>query len=159
MGTATSTDAEASTASTGPALVDPRAPRFGQTLTASLLALAVVLQQPLLVGLVTVVLVVAVATRWRVDVWGLLWRHAASRFVAPPAEREPAAPHRFAKLLGAAFTLVASGLLLLGGLVVTAGYGVAALVALLAGVAAALDICVGCRFYRKMGAVRRLGLV
>jgi hypothetical protein len=101
----------------------------------------------------------AVAPRGRVDIWGLLWRHAASRFVAPPAEREPAAPHRFAKLLGAAFTLVVSGLLLLGGPAATAGYGVAALVALLAGVAAVLDICVGCRLYRQVGVVRRLGLV
>lgn len=159
METATAAEGDAQAGPAVSALVDPRAPRFGQTLTAGLLTLAIVLQQPLLVGIVTAVLVSAVVTRWRVDPWGLLWRHGASRFVDPPAEREPAAPHRFAKLMGAGFTLVASGLLVVSGPATVAGYVVAGLVALLAGIAAALDICVGCRLYRQVGFFRRLGLV
>lgn len=159
METAHSTDEGALTDANGPALVDPRAPRFGQTLTAGLLTLGILLQQPLLIVIVTTVLVGAVLTRWRVDAWGLLWRYGASRFVAPPAERDHAAPHRFAKVMGAAFTLVATGLLLAGGPFTVAGYVVAGLVALLAGVAAALRICIGCRLYRQVGFVRRLGLV
>jgi hypothetical protein len=151
--------ARAQAAVAGHAMVDPRAPRFGQTLTATLLAVAIVLRLPALVGVVTVVLTAAVLTRWRVDGWGLLWRHVATRFVAPPAEHEAAAPHRFAKLLGAAFTLVAAGLLLVGGAVTPVGYAVAGLVALLAGLAAGLDVCIGCRLYRQVAFVRRLGLV
>lgn len=107
----------------------------------------------------TAVLVGAVLTRWRVDLWGLLWRHGAARFVDPPAERDHAAPPRFAKLMGAGFTLVASVLLAIDGPLTVAGYAVAGLVALLAGVVAVLDICVGCRFYRQVGFVRRLGVV
>jgi hypothetical protein len=95
--TTTATGSGARAASDAPALVDPRAPRFGQTLTAGLLTVAVLLQWQLLVGGVT----------------------AAA----------------------------------------AAGYAVAGLVALLAGLAAALDICVGCRLYRQVGFVRRLGIV
>lgn len=141
----------------GVALVDPRAPRFGQTLTALFLLLGIGLGEPRLVVGVAVVLVTAVTTGYRVDLWAVLWRHAAVRVAGRSAEREPAAPHRFAKLLGATATALASGLLLAG--VPVAGYAVAGLVALLAGLAAATDLCLGCRMYRGVALFRRLGVV
>jgi hypothetical protein len=141
----------------GVALVDPRAPRFGQALTALFLLAGIGLVEPRLVVAVAVVLVTAVGTGYRVDLWGALWRHAAARAVGRTAEREPAAPHRFAKLLGAVMTALASGLLLAG--VPVAGYAIAGVVALLAGLAAATGVCLSCRMYRGVALFRRLGVV
>ena len=124
-------------------MVDPRAPRFGQALTATLLLAGILLAEPLLVVGVAVVLVTAVLTGYRVDLWATLWRRGARRVLSRPAEREPAAPHRFAKVLGAGMTGLASVLLLAG--LPLAGYAVAAVVAALAGLAAVTDVCVGCR--------------
>lgn len=141
----------------GVTLVDPRAPRFGQTLTALFLLVGIVLGEPLLVFAVTVVLVTAVVTGYRVDLWATLWRHGAMRVVGRPGAREPAAPHRFAKLMGAGMTALASVLLLAG--VPLVGYAVAGLVAALAGLAAVTDVCVGCQMYRQVSFFRRLGVV
>lgn len=84
--------------------------------------------------------------------------------VAGIALQEPAAPHRFAKLVGATFTGVASALLLLGSttdtaVLATGGFALAAVVAVLAAIAAVLDICVGCRMYEQVSFFRRLGWV
>lgn len=145
-------------------MVDPRAPRFGQLVTMTGLLLGVVLREPLLVLAVAVVLNAALLSGWRLDLYGVLWRHGVTRIVGAPAETEPAAPHRFARLLGAAFTAVATVLLYLGRVVAVpelelAGYAVAALVALLAGVAGIGGYCVGCKLYREVAFFRRLGVV
>lgn len=84
--------------------------------------------------------------------------------VGESAEREAASPHRFATLIGAGCTAVASAARLAGaatgvGALVLAGYVVAALVAVLAGVAAAFDVRVGCRLYAQFAFVRRIGWV
>lgn len=138
-------------------LVDPRAPRFGQTLTTLGLLAGIALQTPLFVYGVAAVLAAAVLSGWRVDAWGALWRLGARRVLDPPAEREPAAPHRFAKLMGAGFTTAASLFLLAG--VPLAGYALAGTVAALAGLAALTDVCLGCRMYRQVSFFRRLGVV
>lgn len=140
----------------GLARVDPRAPRFGQTITASGLTIGIALQLPVLVYAVTAVLLAAVLSGWRFDAYGLVWRS----LVAPrldPADPEPASPHRFAKLLGATGTALASGLLLTG--FTTAGYAIAGIVALAAGLAATTGICLGCRMYRGVALFRRLDVV
>lgn len=134
-------------------LVDPRAPRFGQAITASVLIAAILLQAAVLVYAVASVLALAVVSRWRVDAYARLWRHGVRRWLPAPDTREPAAPHRFAKLLGATGTVVASLALALDLTVV--GYGVALAVALLAGVAATTGLCVGCHLYRQVGFLRR----
>lgn len=138
-------------------VVDPRAPRFGQALTTLALAGAVVLEIPLLLYAVTAVLVVAVASGWRLDLYAALWRTAGRRLAPGSAEPEPAAPHRFARVVGAAGTLLASALVFTG--FPLAGYAVAGGVALAAGLAAVTGICLGCRMYREVAAFRRLGLV
>lgn len=139
--------------------VDPRAPRFGQGLTASLLAAAIVFGVPWLVALVALSLTLAVGSRWRFDPSALLWRHAVVPLVGPPTRTEAAAPHRFAKLIGATFTLAATPLVLLGGTFALAGYALAGIVAVLAGLAATTGFCVGCRLYGQLAAARRLDLV
>lgn len=144
------------TADEPPDEVDPRAPRFGQLLTASLLLLGVAFRLPEAVFAVAAVLGTTAASGWRVDIYGGLWRGFRPAF-GPPAGTEPAAPHRFAKLLGAAGTVVASGLLVAG--TPTAGYAVAAVVAAAAGLAGATGVCLGCRLYRQVGVARRTGVV
>ena len=139
------------------ALVDPRAPRFGQTLTAAGLVAGVALDLPALVFAVTVVLVAAVGSGWRLDLYAALWKRVLVPVVGHPAEREAAAPHRFARVLGAVGTALASVLLLAD--LALAGYAVAVAVAALAGFAALSGICVGCRLYRQVQFVQRLGLV
>lgn len=154
-----------------PVLVDPRAPRFGQSVTAIGLAAGVALQEPLLVVAVAVVLNAALLSGWRLDLYAFLWRTLLIPVVGAPAEREPASPHRFARLMGAVFTAVATAFLLVDvtvappeaalGLSIPAlaGYALTAMVAGLAALAATTGICVGCRMYRQVAFFRNLGVV
>lgn len=137
--------------------VDPRAPRFGQALTAALLAVGIGLGQPGLVYLVAVILGVAVVSRWHIDLYGLLWRHGISRFVSPPSAPEPAGPHRFAKLLGATGTAVASVLLFVGA--TAPGMAIAGAVSALAALAATTGLCLGCRLYRQVSFLKQHDVV
>lgn len=139
-----------------PPLVDPRAPRFGQAITASALVLGVVFQAPAFVYAVAAILVVSVVSRWRLDLYAVLWRRVVLPAVEP-ATPEPAAPHRFAKLMGATGTALASALLVAG--VPLAGYAIAGLVAMAAGLAATTGICLGCRMYRSVSFFHRFDVV
>lgn len=138
-------------------VVDPRAPRFGQALTTTGLVFGIALGFPPLIYLVAAVLLTALLTRWRYDPYGILWRTLVQPAVGRPDEPEPAAPHRFAKLLGAVGTSVASLLIVLG--VPTAGYVIAGLVAFAAGLAAVTGLCIGCRLYRQVGFFKRYSIV
>lgn len=144
--------------------VDPRAPRFGQLTTMSGLLAGIALQEPLLVAAVALVLNAALLSGWRLDLYGVLWRNVMLPLVGPPGERDAAAPHRFAKLMGASFTAVATALLVAGPALgrpelTVAGFGVAGIVAVLAGVAGIGDYCIGCKMYRQVGYFQRLGVV
>lgn len=154
---ADASDSPAGDSAEGPGLVDPRAPRFGQSITALATGAFVVTGQPAPLFAVAAVLAVSVLSGWRVDLYGLVWRRGVLPLVGQPGRLEPAAPHRFAKLLGATFTVVASGLFVAG--LVLPAVVVAGIVAVLAGLAAVLDVCVGCRMYREVSYVRRLGVV
>lgn len=151
MSTATTADAPEDVS-----LVDPRAPRFGQAITATVLLVGVAFQLPGAVYAVATILLVATFSGWRLDLYASLWRRL-SPVVGEPDEREPAAPHRFAKLLGVTGSVLASGSLLAG--IDIVGYVIAAAVATAAGVAAVTGFCLGCRFYHRVEAARRLGLV
>lgn len=138
--------------------VDPRAPRFGQAITATLLALAVALREPLLIPATALLLVVPVVTLWRVDPYAWLWRALRrSGVVAAPAHTESASPHRFARLLGAVFLAASTVVLLLDGVILA--YLVASPVLLLAALAATTGFCLGCRMYEHVALFRRLGVV
>jgi hypothetical protein len=139
--------------------VDARAPRFGQALTATLATASLVLADPRIVAVLALVLVTAVLSRWRVDAWATLWRRLAVPVVGAPTEREQAAPHRFAKLVGAAFIGVATPLVLFGGPAAAVGYALVLAVAVLAAVGATTGFCLGCRLYQQVGFFRRTGVV
>lgn len=154
---ATATARAGATTGDGLVLVDPRAPRFGQFLTATGLLLGIVLQSPILILAVAVVLNTAVLSRWRFHPYSLLWRHAVAPVVGVPDEPEPAAPHRFATLVGAVGTAVASVAIAAG--VPVLGYALAGLVAAAAGLGATTGFCLGCYFYQHVALFRRLDLV
>ena len=137
-------------------VVDPRSPRFGQTITATALLAGVALEVPALVFGVAAILGLAVGSGWRIDAYAVLWRTVVAPRIAP-VEPEPAAPHRFARLIGAAGTAFSSALLVAG--FPGVGYAVAAAIALAAGLAATTGLCLGCRMYRSVSLFRRLDVI
>lgn len=154
-GTASATDTTDTTPSV--AMVDPRAPRFGQSITTIGMVAFVATGNPAPLFAVAAILVTSVLTGWRLDVYGLLWKHVMIPIIGKPEAKEAASPHRFAKLMGAGFTAIASLLWIAN--VTFPALVVAGMVGLLAGVAAVFDICVGCRMYRQVSFFRELGVV
>ena len=157
MDSATATARQPAQATSPASLVDPRGVRFGQTLTATGLLAGVAFGRPEPIYFVGLVLVTAVVSGWRVDAWATVYRSVVAPRLGPPDEREPAAPHRFAKLLGASGSGLASVLYLVG--LEFPAFVVAALVAGAAGLAAVTGFCLGCRLYRGVSFVRRVGVV
>lgn len=144
------------------ARVDPRAPRFGQALTATFTLLGVALGEPLLILFVALVLGTAVLSGWRLDFYGALWKRVMIPLVGPPEERESATPHRFAKLMGAIGTALASLLFLVGGFLPGAtlfGFGIAAVIGALATLGAVTGFCLGCRLYGQVSYFQRIGIL
>ena len=130
------------------AMVDVNVPRFNQLCVAVLTGLAFVL------GFWQVVPVVAVIlglTRFGGPQVGL-FTQIYVRFIKPrrtaPVETEPAAPPRFAQLIGFAF-LAAASLAFVAGFGVV-GWVITLIVTALATLAAATRICVGCMVYEQM---------
>ena len=128
-------------------LVDVNVPRFNQAMVAVLVGLGFALEWWPLVAGVAVILGV---TRFLGPRWGLftqLYVRAIRPRLRGPVVTEPAAPPRFAQLLGTVFLASASGLFLLGWH--AAGWAVALAVFILAALAATTRICVGCILYER----------
>ncbi|MFB6222612.1 MAG: DUF4395 domain-containing protein [Haloarcula sp.] len=145
-------------------MIDPRAPRFGQTITMTVLLLGIGLQEPLFILAIAVILTTAVLSGWQLTFYGFLWRQGMLPLVGQPEETEPAAPHRFAKVMGAGMSTFAT--ILLFGAPVTGlptltlvGYTVALVHAIMAAIGGVGDYCIGCRMYRQVAFFRRLGVV
>ena len=135
-----------------PAGIDPRSPRFGAAITATLL-LVVVFLGLAGAGPAALVLLAAIAAvfAWgafagiRRHPWGVLFRRFVRPRLGPPAELEDPAPPTFAQLIG--FVVTAAGVLL-GLLGIPAAVPVAAGVAFVAAfLNAAFDVCLGCRIH------------
>lgn len=126
-------------------LIDPRGPRFGAWVTSAVLAVVLLVSgSDLAAGLLLAAQagVFALGSRGR-SPYVLLWK----RFLrsGSPAELEPAAPPRFAQVVGLGFAAVGSAGFLTGltvlGQVATAFALVAALLN------AAVGLCLGCELY------------
>ena len=128
------------------ASIDPRAPRFNQGVVGALALVAFVLDQPLLLPLLALLLGAGAFLGPHANPLSLLWRHALAPRLGP-AKPKDAAPVRFAQGVGFAVLLAASALLFLVPGAAPAGWGLALLVAALALLAAATDLCVGCEAY------------
>ncbi|MBO4206845.1 DUF4395 domain-containing protein [Micromonospora echinofusca] len=131
-------------------LLDPRAPRFAAAVTTVVLAVALITGSVALLVAQAAVFA-GTAAYPRLGPYGLLHRVLVAPRLGPPAEREPAAPVRFAQLVGLVFTVVAvTGQLAGVPALFLAATGAALAAAFLN---AAFGVCLGCEGYL---AVRRL---
>ncbi|HYN94676.1 MAG TPA: DUF4395 domain-containing protein [Pilimelia sp.] len=131
-------------------LLDPRGPRFAAAVTAVVLVVVLLTGSGWL-ALAQAAVFAAAAVDPRRAPYGLLYRAVLGRRLPPPTELEPAAPVRFAQLVGLIFLSVAAAGYLAGapalGLTLTALGLVAAFLN------AAFGLCLGCEVYL---AARRL---
>ena len=128
-----------------PTPIDPRGPRFNQAvLTVALLA-GFVADWRAVVPVFAVVLFLGAAFGPRYGPFLRLYADVVRPRLAPPTSLEDPRPPRFAAAVGVAFLGAASLAFLAGhpGL----GWGLALMVAALAGLAATTGICVGCEVY------------
>jgi hypothetical protein len=128
-----------------PPQVDVRAPRFAASVTAVVLALALVTGSGELVAAQAAVFAVGAFAGLRFSPYGLLFRVLVAPRLGPVREREPEAPPRFAQLVGLLFAVVGAAGFLLGAPVLGAvATGLALVAALLNAVT---GFCLGCELY------------
>jgi hypothetical protein len=129
--------------------VDVNVPRFNQAVVAVLTALGFVLQQPGLIVVTFAVLAVSWAAGPSVAPMTQLYVRLLRPRIQPdgPDEFEPAAPPRFAQLIGTVFLGAASFALVAGWTFI--GWAFSLVVTALAALAAAARICVGCMVYER----------
>ena len=131
------------------AQIDPRGARFAAAVTAVVLAAVLLLApSPLAVALLAVQAAVFAAGAGRGvqhTAYSWLFRTAVRPRIGPPAEREDAAPPRFAQAVGLGFALVGLvGFLAGSALVGLVATGFALVAALLNAV---FGLCLGCEAY------------
>ncbi|SNY32905.1 DUF4395 domain-containing protein [Paractinoplanes atraurantiacus] len=124
--------------------LDPRGQRFAATLTSIVLAVVLATGWGWLALVQTVIFAVTAADPRR-GPYSYVYRALILPRIGPPKEREPAAPVRFAQLVGFSFLAVASvgylsGVTMVG--VVFAAFGLLA-----AFLNAAFGLCLGCEAY------------
>ncbi len=136
--------------------IDPRGPRFTASVTAVLLAVALVVPDPVatvLIGVQAAFFALGVALGVQRTPTGLAFRRLIRPRLTPPAEREDPTPPRFAQGVGLAFAAIALGGYLTGAVVAAqVAVGLALVAALLNAVFA---FCLGCEIYLLAARVRR----
>jgi hypothetical protein len=130
---------------TAPSQIDVRAPRFAASVTAVVLAVALLSGSGWLVAVQAGVFAVGAFAGLRRSPYGLLFRLLVAPRLGQVRDREPEAPPRFAQLVGLLFTLVGAAGYLLGAPVLGAVATGFALVAALLN--AATGFCLGCELY------------
>ncbi|HEY8807041.1 MAG TPA: DUF4395 family protein [Candidatus Limnocylindria bacterium] len=129
-------------------IIDARAPRFNQTIVATVSLLGVGLGWWPLLGVLAAQLALGLRFGRRYCVVCVLYFELVQpRFGEGPLE--DSRPPRFANLLGAIFLTIATVAYVVGATVIGAAFGL--LVAALAALAAVTGFCVGCEMY-KVGA-------
>jgi hypothetical protein len=133
----------------GTLLIDVRGPRFGAAITTVLLALALIVQGSVGVGLVAfqwVVFTISTVAGLAWSPYGNLFRLLKRRFdLGPPPATEPEGPPRFAQACGLLVATAALVLFAVGA--TTAGWVAVGIVLALSTLLAATGICVGCELY------------
>ncbi|MGA8116718.1 MAG: DUF4395 domain-containing protein [Actinocatenispora sp.] len=135
----------------GPGLLDPRGPRFAAWITTVVLVVVLVLAfaAPLAAGIVllvqTLVFAVGAAAGPRSAPYGILYRLLLAPRLGRPDELEPAAPVRFAQVVGLIFGVVGTIGFLAGS--VPVGVVATALALVAAFLNAAFGLCLGCEMY------------
>ena len=124
--------------------VDQRGMRFSAALTLVVLAVALVLENPYLIGFQVLMFALGVGLGPARSPYGLLYRYVGRKFIKQ-GEPEPEAPPRFAQGVGLAFTVVA----LLGYVLGATLFGaiMLALALIAAFLNAVFGLCLGCEAY------------
>ena len=134
--------------------IDPRGPRFNQAVLATALLAGFLFDWRPVVPLFAVVLFLGAAFGPRYGPFLRLYADLVKPRLAPPAALEDPRPPRFSATVGVVVLALASAAFLAGSAGV--GWGLALLVAVLAGLSATTGICVGCEIY--LFAARRRGV-
>lgn len=132
-------------AQTTPQPIDPRGPRFNQSVLAISLLLGFVLQVWFVAPVFAVVLFLGAAFGPRYGPFLRLYAEVVKPRLGPPAELEDPRPPRFAATVGVIFLGLATVAFLAGA--TTLGWVLSLVVAALAALAAVTGICVGCEMY------------
>ena len=134
-----------------PMELDPRGQRFAAAVT-SLVLVVILLTGWGWLALAQTLVFAITAYDPRKGPYGLIYRALVLPRLGPPAEREPAAPVRFAQLVGFTFAAVATIGYLSGATVL--GVVFAAFALLAAFLNAAFGLCLGCEAYLALRRVR-----
>lgn len=135
----------------GPSVVDVRGPRFVAWVTTAVLVVVLLLAAfapaaaAVLIAVQALAFGLGAALGPRRHPYGLVYARVVAPRLGPVTETEPAAPLRFAQLLGLVFALVSLLGFLIGSSVVGALFAGFALFA--AFLNAAFGICLGCKIY------------
>lgn len=126
-------------------LVDPRGLRVAAWVTTVVLAVVLLTGNGWLLLAQTVIFALGAFAGLRYAPYGLLFRHLVAPRLGPPGELEPAAPPRFAQLVGFVFAAVGT----VGYLAGLTGLGLVATALALAAafLNAAFGLCLGCELY------------
>ena len=130
---------------TAPPPIDPRGPRFNQAMVAILILVGFLLDLEPVATVAGVILALGAAFGPRFGPFLALYASVIRPRLDPPAELEDPRPPRFAATVGTV-VLAGSTVAFLAGAELV-GWVLALLVAVLAGLAAATGICVGCEIY------------
>lgn len=138
-----------------PRAIDPRGPRFNQTVLAAALLLGFIFQVWAVAPIFAVVLFLGAAFGPRYGPFLRLFADVVRPRLSPPTELEDPRPPRFAAAVGVVFLTAATVAFLAEATVV--GWVLSLIVAGLAALSAATGICVGCELYLLVA--RRRGIV
>jgi uncharacterized protein DUF4395 len=127
-------------------LIDPRGHRFGAALSVVLLAVAFVLDLPIVVPLIALALGVSALLGTRYSALGRPWPTIRTALkLGPPKEPEPEYGPRFAQALGSIVLTAATFLLIAGAR--PAGWLFVGAVVVLQTLLAVTGYCLGCKLY------------
>jgi Domain of unknown function (DUF4395) len=134
--------------------VDRTALRFNQASIITMLVLAFVLDQPLLVAFVAIVMALGTAAP-QLALFQRFYRDVVrpAGLLRPDIQDESAAPHRFAQGMGAGVLVAATAALFAGAAAL--GWALAIVVIVLAAVNLFFGFCAGCFIYFQIERLRR----
>lgn len=136
--------------------VDTHLAKFSQACTVLLSGLAFLLNQPIIVVITAIILLLS-ALEPSISPFRLLYRYVVVplHLIRPRIVEDDPAPHRFAQGVGAAF-LIASSVLLFLTSAIAIGWGLDLIVFVLAGINLTVGFCAGCFVYYHLG---RMGVL
>ena len=140
-----------------PKPIDPPGPRFNQAVLTVALLGAYLVDAEVVVPVFAVVLLLGAAFGPRYGPFLRLYAEVIKPRLAPPADLEDPRPPRFAAAVGVVFLTAATIAFAAGASGI--GWGLALVVAALAGLAAVTGICVGCEIYLFLARRRGVRLV